>query len=92
MNRLLLGKIDVTKIDKERLFKGAKGTYLDIVVWINDKEDQYGQIASIEQSTGKDEPKIYIGNLKEFARKEDAVEKITEKQNTGLEDDGEMPF
>ena len=28
-------KIDVSKIDKARLFKGAKGTYLDATVFID---------------------------------------------------------
>lgn len=26
---MIIGKIDVTKIDKAKLFKGANGTYLD---------------------------------------------------------------
>ena len=34
-------KIDVTKIEKERLFKGEKGTYLDIVL-IESPNNQYG--------------------------------------------------
>ena len=70
MSKLLTGSIDVTKIMKDRLFKGEKGTYLNVSVWINDEEDTYGNIASIQQSTKKDEPKIFIGNLKEFKRDE----------------------
>ena len=64
MSRLFLGSIDVTKIDKSKLYVGKKGTYLDVQVWINDEVDQYGQIGSI--STGKRDEKIYLGNVKEF--------------------------
>jgi len=36
-------KIDVSKIDKERLYKGQKGTYLDAVIFLDLGEaDQYG--------------------------------------------------
>lgn len=34
-------KINVGKIDKEALYKGAKGTYLDVVLW-ETPDDQYG--------------------------------------------------
>ena len=49
-------KIDVTKIDKARLFKGAKGTYLDASVFIDlDNEDQYGNHGMITQQVSKEE-------------------------------------
>jgi len=49
-------KIDVTKIDKSRLFKGEKGTYLDLTTFIDlDEKDQYGNNGFISQSVSKDE-------------------------------------
>ena len=49
-------KIDVTKIDKARLFKGAKGTYLDLTTFIDtDQANQYGDHGFISQSVTKDE-------------------------------------
>jgi len=49
-------KIDVTKIDKDRLYKGAKGTYLDAVAYIDtEQESQYGDHGMITQSVGKEE-------------------------------------
>ncbi len=49
-------KIDVTKIDKARLFKGAKGTYLDASVFIDlDNTDQYGNHGMITQQVSKEE-------------------------------------
>ena len=67
MSKLLQCKIDVTKIDKNLLFKGKKGTYLDINVWINDKPDKYENDCSIEQRVPKGAEKNYIGNGKFYA-------------------------
>lgn len=66
MSTLYLGKIDVSKIDKSRLFKGAKGTYCDVTVWIDDSPSEDWKACSIQQSTGKDEEKIYLGNAKKW--------------------------
>ena len=49
-------KIDVTKIDKARLFKGAKGTYLDATLLENkDGVDQYGNSFMVVQDVSKEE-------------------------------------
>ena len=49
-------KLDVTKIDKARLFKGAKGTYLDFTGFIDlDILDQYGNNGFIAQDVTKEE-------------------------------------
>ena len=65
-------KIDVTKIDKARLFKGEKGTYMDLTTFINlDEEDQYGNHGFIAQSVSKEEKDngvqtAILGNSKVF--------------------------
>ena len=74
MSRLLRAKIDVTKIIKSYLFKGKKGTYLDLTIWINDKPDQYGNDASIEQRVPKGADKNYLGNGKFFVAKSDPLD------------------
>ena len=58
-------KIDVSKIDKDRLFKGAKGTYLDLTTFIDtDNPGQYGDHGFISQSVSKDEREQNIqGNI-----------------------------
>jgi hypothetical protein len=68
--KLITAKIDVTKINKELLFKGQKGTYLDLTIWQNDEPDKYGNDFSIEQRTGKDDKKIYLGNGKFYVPKD----------------------
>jgi hypothetical protein len=64
MSKLIKAKIDCNKIAKSLLFKGEKGTYLDLDIWLNDKPDNYGNDVSIEQSVKKGETKIYLGNGK----------------------------
>jgi hypothetical protein len=62
-------KIDVTKIDKELLFKGAKGVYLDATVFIDiDQKDQYENNGMITQKVDKDSPNKgnILGNCKVF--------------------------
>jgi len=71
MNKLFIGKIDVSKIDKKRLFKGTKGIYCDLTVWFSEEPDEYGNNLSIQQSTKKGEPKIYLGSAKFYIPKEE---------------------
>ena len=51
---MILVKIDVTKIDKARLFKGAKGTYLDLVLF-ETENDKYGNDYRAMQGVTKEE-------------------------------------
>ena len=49
-------RIDVNKIDKEKLYKGEKGTYLDLTTWVDtENKDQYDNNGFISQSTTKEE-------------------------------------
>ncbi len=65
-------KIDVSKIDKNRLFKGEKGVYLDATVFVDvDQLDQYGNSGMITQDVSKDEKQQgvkgnILGNCKVF--------------------------
>lgn len=65
-------KIDVTKIDKTRLFAGAKGKYLDATVFVDlDAFDQYDNSGMITQDVSKEEKDSgtkgpILGNVKVF--------------------------
>ena len=48
-------RIDVTKIDKARLYKGEKGTYLDLTTFIDTEEKKYDNNGFISQSVTKEE-------------------------------------
>lgn len=47
-------KLDVTKLKKEWFFKGAKGTYCDLVIYENDRESPYGDTHVAKQSPSKE--------------------------------------
>jgi len=65
-------RIDCTKIDKARLYAGAKGTYLDLTTFVNTEEkDQYENNGFISQSVDKEEREQgvqtpILGNVKVF--------------------------
>lgn len=95
-------KIDVSKIMKEKMFKGEKGTYLDATVFVNtDEKDQYDNNGMITQNW-KDQQKgegPILGNCKVFWRDEGSVGDRPIKQKTEsqgsvpeFEDDSSIPF
>ncbi len=85
--------INVSKIDKTRLFKGKKGMYMDLTTFIDtDNLDQYDNNGFISQSTSKEEREAEVrtpilGNCKVFFN--DASEKTV---NDVIPDDSDMPF
>ena len=49
-------KIDVTKLDKERFFKGKKGIYCDLTAFVDTENvGEYGDNGVITQATTKEE-------------------------------------
>ena len=71
MASLLSLSINVNKIDKDRLFDGKKGKYLDLTIAINDELDDFGNNVSCWQGQTKDEVaakarKTYLGNGRVF--------------------------
>lgn len=62
-------KLDVTKIEKTKLYKGDKGTYLNATILMKDESDQYGNIGIIVQNVSKEEREAgvkgaILGNVK----------------------------
>ena len=71
MSKLLSLKVNLDKIDKSKLYKGTKGTYLDLDVWVNDEPDSYGNDASASLNLSKEEreagaKKVYVSNGKKL--------------------------
>ena len=96
MSKMYYGSIDVKKIDKSKLHEGAKGTYLNIVAWVNDEPDQYGNKVSIQQGQTIDErqsgaPKVFLGNLKE-AQSNNNSNSMEVSGDLDNSDDGSLPF
>ena len=68
MSKPIRAKIDVSKIDKTALFRGAKGTYLDLTLWPT-PDSQYGDDYRVTQDVGKErraagEKGAILGNAK----------------------------
>lgn len=92
-------KIDVSKLDKARFFKGKKGTYVDLTAFIDtEKTGEYGDNGTISQSTSKEERQGGLqmpicGNVRVFFKEEDEYTPPVSRespQTGGVEDD--MPF
>ncbi len=88
-------KINVSKINKERLFKGAKGTYLDCVL-IPSSNDQYGNDFMIIQGVTKEERLAgkkgeIIGNAKFFGSPAQPRKPITTTPNTPARNEDSPP-
>lgn len=91
-DKIIRLKLDVTKIDKARLFKGEKGTYLDCTLLYNEVSDQYGNNGFISQDVSKEEREsgikgAILGNAKEFKSQ---VQQISKQTVTNVPDD--LPF
>ena len=72
MSNVITARIDVTQIDKSRLYQGKKGNYLDIVL-IPTPNAKYEQTHMVVQSVSKEERDQEIkgnilGNAKEIER------------------------
>ena len=94
-------KIDVTKIEKHRLYTGKKGMYLDATLFVDvDTQDQYGNNGMIKQTVSQDERAQgvagnILGNVKVFWRDGASVNQPgltpTQQEGTALAKD-DIPF
>jgi hypothetical protein len=91
MNKLFLGKINLSKIDKTKIFEGQKGKWIDITVWFSEEPDQYGNNLSIRQSTKKGEANIYLGEAKFYVPKEEPREN-GKKEYKSMSNPDDLPY
>ena len=65
--KLIKGSIDLMKINKAAIFVGKNGgKYINVDIWVNDEEDNYGNTVGIKQSVknGENYDSHFIGNAK----------------------------
>ena len=98
--------IDVSKIDKNRIFVGKKGKYIDLTAFVDlDELDQYGNSGMITQDVSKEEKDSgtkgpILGNSKVFWKGEGKQSRPHQSaENQGQPqaaiddfDDSEIPF
>lgn len=82
-------KLDVTKIDKAKLYKGEKGTYLDASIIMRDEPDQYGNIGMVVQNISKEEREkgvkgSILGNVKYIQRQQQSTQQVQSDFNSDL--------
>ena len=93
-------KIDVSKIDKNRIFVGQKGKYIDLTAFVDlDELDQYGNSGMITQDVTKEEKNAgtkgpILGNSKVFWKGEGQQSQSTPQQSGSSfeEFDNGVPF
>tara|TARA_R110000823_G_scaffold286808_1_gene405119 strand:- start:1170 stop:1469 length:300 start_codon:yes stop_codon:yes gene_type:complete len=90
--------IDVSKIDKTKLIKGEKGTYLNITTFVNlDEKDQYDNNGMVTQSTTKEEREggvmgTILGNTRVFYTGENSRPASNSSKATVTTLSDEIPF
>ena len=90
-------RINVSKIDKSKLYKGAKGVYLNMTTFVDlDEEDEYGNNGFISMEQSKEqrdagEQSVILGNVKKFWT--DDAEVSAPQPEMSLEElDEDIPF
>ena len=89
-------RIDVSKIVKDKLYKGEKGTYLDLTTFVNTSEqDKYGNNGFISQSVSQEEREKgvqtpILGNVRVFYVDGNDNETVTADSLNEMQDD--VPF
>lgn len=89
-------KLDVTKMDKARFFKGNKGTYCDCTVFVDlDELDQYGNSGMITQDVTKEDRDAggqgpILGNAKVFWKSDDVAPQPQARQQKAPDPDDDM--
>lgn len=84
-------KIDVTKIDKSRLFKSDKtgAIYLDATLLLKDQDDQYGNRGMIVENISKEEHSQGVrGNILGNAK----ILKSQERKSAPIDTENDLPF
>lgn len=73
--QMMTGSLCLSDIPKDKVFVSEKSgkKYLNVVLWINDEPDKYGNNAAIQVGLTKEEREakvkpVYIGNLKVSAK------------------------
>jgi len=69
MSATISFSIDLSKIDKSKVIQGKKGTYYNVVAFVNDQADAYGNNVKIATDKTKEErdsgaPTHWLGNGK----------------------------
>jgi hypothetical protein len=96
MSKLINLSVDVDKIDKNKLYKGKKGTYLKLTIAVNDTKDDYGNDVSCweeqtEEERNNKSSKKYLGNGKVFWSN-DTSSPVGSEPDFNADENNSLPF
>lgn len=96
MKNIIRLSINVSKITKDRLFKGAKGMYLSCSVLEKDEPDQYNNTHMVVEDVSKEERSqgvkgVIIGNGK-FPTNGEPKAKAADPVEAPKDNDTDVPF
>ncbi len=95
MSILANAKLNLSKVDKSKLFKGKDGAlYLDVTISISDTKDKYDNDVSVTVAQTKEqreakEPKNYLGNGKVFWKSTPSTNQVNKPVQSSNSD---LPF
>ncbi len=99
MAKLIGLNINVTKLNKDRFYKGENGTYASMDVWIDQEADEDWKIVSVSESLSKEErdqgtAKNFVGKGKLLYGWRDQPSEATERPQAATEGviDESVPF
>jgi len=94
-------RVDVTKIEKARLYKGKKGSYLTLTTFIDtENKDQYDNNGFISHKVTKEESDAgtkgsIVGNSKVFWQGESQANQTPQSSpqpTADFDDESDLPF
>tara|TARA_B110000037_G_scaffold27879_1_gene33053 strand:+ start:43 stop:354 length:312 start_codon:yes stop_codon:yes gene_type:complete len=103
MSAIINLSINLEKLDKSKIIKGKKGSYVNLTVFAND-ETKFENNASVAQSQSQEEREAskasgvyppYLGNGKVVYVSDAGVtvaEKSSAPQESSSDDSGDLPF
>ena len=97
MAKLISASIDLSKIDKSRIFEKDGKKWYNIQIAVNDEVDTYGNSVGISAAQTKEEreakeKKVYLGNGKVFWSSEGAVPAAAAKVSAPVSPEDDLPF
>ena len=104
MASIISGNINLSKLDKSKIYEGKKGKYYPVTVVINNEVGEYGDSGYImteqtkEQREAK-EQKSYLGNVKviwtdgqNVSTADKPVQAAMQMQQPGQTEEPDLPF
>lgn len=98
---MIVAKINLSEIPKERIFNGKKGKYIDLVIVKKREVDEYGHTHFVAVSQTKEERErkedtIFVGAAVELRPKLDKEKIVSvgsnQSQSNQDDDNNDLPF